>query len=605
MSIAQNFPEIRPSLNLDFANVKALDSRVTFARASTGAYYDGQTVAKAEENLVLYSQEFDNAYWNKPASIAITANSTTSPDGTTTAELFDEGTGNQTKELSAIPTFLASTTYTLSCFFEDVDRQYVSLAAAGLSNIAVAVEFDLTAGTVNRTAVRGWTVNSSSITDVGSGWYRAVVIFTTDLNITVPRVVIQPSDGTSTLNVNGDYGRVSYTGTNKQFYLWGAQLEQRSSATAYTPTTTQSITLYQPALQTAASGVARFDHDPVTQESLGLLIEEQRTNLFTYSEEFDDAAWTKLGATITANTVVAPDGTLTMDKLVPATGSASSIYRANAIVGAKTLSCYMKTGGKTVGTLGWSGNSNGAYFDLSSGLATTFGSGTTASMVSVGNGVYLCSISFTYASGNQNHFIGVSDSVGFHAVTGDGYSGIYIWGAQLEAGAFPTSYIPTVASQVTRSADSASMTGANFSEWYRADEGTVYTDSITYGGNGPIAYLTDNTLNNLHQINANFGGSYQFTAYVVTNGVNVVNFNSTPLTYGTNFKIGYGFKTNDFGASVNGASVSTDTSGTLPIVNRLDIGRRFDGSYVASAVIKKIAYYPARLTNTQLQALTS
>jgi len=89
MSISQNFPALKPSLLLDFANTKKLDSRVTFARASEGRYYDGQTVAKAEENLLQYSQEFDNAYWTKSAT-TVTANATAAPDGTTTAEQIAE-----------------------------------------------------------------------------------------------------------------------------------------------------------------------------------------------------------------------------------------------------------------------------------------------------------------------------------------------------------------------------------------------------------------------------------------------------------------------------------------------------------------------------------
>jgi hypothetical protein len=85
MSISQNYGNTNPSLLLNFAAVKKLDPRITYARASEARYYDGKTVAKAEENLFLYSQDFDSAAWPK-TSATVTANSTTAPDGTATAD---------------------------------------------------------------------------------------------------------------------------------------------------------------------------------------------------------------------------------------------------------------------------------------------------------------------------------------------------------------------------------------------------------------------------------------------------------------------------------------------------------------------------------------
>ena len=588
MSIAQNFPEIKPSLNLDFANTKKLDDRVTFARASEARYYDGVTTAKAEENLVLYSQEFENAAWLLSGA-SRTANSTTAPDGTNTADKLIEDSSTSVHAIYQAKTVIA-TTHTASVYMKESERSWGFLQ---FSTGQLGAYFDLTNGVVG-TVSAGFT---ASIQSVNNGWYRCSITTTTT----------SASWTFAVLTATGD-GVISYTGDGTSgIFIWGAQLEQRSSVTAYTPTTTQPITNYIPTLLSAPANTARFDHNPVTGESLGLLVEEQRTNLLLRSEEFDNAAWTKTRASITSNTIVAPDGTLTGDKWVEdTTASNTHTLVQNVTINNATVysfSFYAKAAERSLIRVNSPSIGVDLWFNLATGLLqiTTLGTGT---ITPVGNGWYRIVATGTSNTTSGAATIFLSNGT-THIYTGDGYSGVYIWGAQLEAGAFPTSYIKTEASQVTRSADNASMTGANFSDWYRADEGTVYTDSITYGGNGPIAYLTDNTLNNLHQINANFGGSYQFTAYVVTNGVNVVNFNSAPLTYGTNFKIGYGFKTNDFGASVNGASVSTDTSGTLPIINRLDIGRRFDGSYVASAVIKKIAYYPARLTNTQLQALTS
>ena len=93
MTASALYPNLRPSLLLDFANSRQLDPRITFIRSTTATYYDGVTTAKAEENLFQYSQELDNAYWSKFLG-TFSANSTTAPDGTSTADTFTEGSGS-------------------------------------------------------------------------------------------------------------------------------------------------------------------------------------------------------------------------------------------------------------------------------------------------------------------------------------------------------------------------------------------------------------------------------------------------------------------------------------------------------------------------------
>ena len=193
------------------------------------------------------------------------------------------------------------------------------------------------------------------------------------------------------------------------------------------------------------------------------------------------------------------------------------------------------------------------------------------------------------------------------AYTGDGYSGIYIWGAQLEAGAFPTSYIPTVASQVTRAADAASMTGANFSSWYRADEGTFYSESqiarqSSVAGTGVID-VTDGAINNL--IRVFYRGNGTSGASITTGGAVQADFTPTGvLTANQTFKNAFAYKVNDFADSGNSATVVTDTAGTVPGVSQINIGR-IDGLASISGHIRKIAYYPKRLSNVELQGLTT
>jgi hypothetical protein len=192
-------------------------------------------------------------------------------------------------------------------------------------------------------------------------------------------------------------------------------------------------------LQTAASGEPRFDHDPITGESKGFLIEEQRTNLLTYSEQFDNAAWVKARATITTNTVVAPDGTLTGDKLVEDTTASNNhlVVQAETFSAADyTFSVYLKAAERTFARLVvFDGTSAFSYYvNLSTGAISNESGTLTANVDDVGNGWYRASLSLTAAAGTGNVAIraATGGSGSDDTYTGDGYSGIYVWGAQLE-----------------------------------------------------------------------------------------------------------------------------------------------------------------------------
>jgi hypothetical protein len=591
---------VRPSLLLDFANTKTLDPRITFTRASTGTYYDGKTVAKAEENLFSYSQQFDGGDWSK-TNISVSANTgdTTAPDGTSTAEKVSVvDIGSNAYRLQR--TITAPANNIVSFFAKAGTNNYVQVSYAN-GDTTSYVNFDITAGAgaVGTTAGTA----TGSIVDAGNGWYRCIAINTTAVGTIYISMAPNASSGRG----------VSFdpTGT-ENYYIWGAQLEQRSSVTAYTATTTAPITNYIPALQTAASGVARFEHNPVTGESLGLEIEEQRTNLLQRSEEFDNAYWTKDKVSITPNTIVAPDGTLTGDKVVEDTSNTPHRLFNQSITTITngvtyTLSVYLKAAERTKGSLhvfggAWGGNRR-LVVDLANGSVLDATGLVSSSVTSVGNGWYRLIATATATGTTALSGIGVYtvdtltyDGFGQPTYQGNGFSGIYIWGAQLEAGSFATSYIPTVASQVTRSADSANMTGTNFSSWYRADEGTVYTEADAKTTSF-VAYFGGVSSNEFYTRMASSGPSFA----VVTNGTTQANFGSSALTA----KIANAYKVNDFASSVNGGSASTDSSGIVPVVSALGIGATTSPSIAINGTMKKLAYYPKRLTNAELVSLTT
>jgi hypothetical protein len=174
--------------------------------------------------------------------------------------------------------------------------------------------------------------------------------------------------------------------------------------------------------------------------------------------------------------------------------------------------------------------------------------------------------------------------------------------AQLEAGAFATSYIPTTVAQVTRAADVATMTGTNFSDWYNATEGAFNASFNAYD------VITSRVV-----LSANDGGTnnriqmYLSTAaqgVISSGGSSVATLNGTAPAANTNSSISLAYKVDDFGLSVNGGSVATDTSGAVPVLpTQLTIGYRPTTSFFCGH-LQKIQYYPQRLINAELQAFS-
>lgn len=201
---------------------------------------------------------------------------------------------------------------------------------------------------------------------------------------------------------------------------------------------------------------------------------------------------------------------------------------------------------------------------------------------------------------------------GTDSYTGDGTSGILLWGAQLEAGAFPTSYIPTTSATATRAADLASMTGANFSSWFNASEGTILSEALISGYTVPaanfplIASLNDGTGNNYIE---NGYVTATLSSFVVraSNTEQVGLYPSAGSVQQR--RVGSVYRANDFAVSVNGGAAQTDTAGNVPTVDRLRFGERLSTSGTSviclNGHIRRFVYWPVRVSNAQLQALTA
>lgn len=374
----------------------------------------------------------------------------------------------------------------------------------------------------------------------------------------------------------------------------------------FTRTTTATYYDANGVLQTAASGVARFDHNPTTGESLGLLVEEQRTNINTNSANF--TTWSKVNTTVTGNTAVAPDGTTTADTVAANLGSNTTYIRKDfsGLVNGQqyTISFFVKninSSGFWARILNLDGSANTSVFPNIQTSGSDSGTGWTR--VSVGNGWYRIFITVTAnATAGFRFYWYPSGGI-------DNGQSVYLWGAQLEEGAFPTSYIATTSATVTRNADEASMTGTNFSSWFNNAEGTMYVQS---GPSSPVANIgqisltfNDGGSNNRMYVGKKFDSTTVTEFGVTTGGTGQAFVLSTPTASMTNFKLAAAYRLNDFASVASGGAVGTDALGTVPVVNQLLLGRIGTSSDFLNGTIRKIAYYPIRVTDAQLQALTS
>jgi hypothetical protein len=456
-----------------------------------------------------------------------------------------------------------------------------------------------------------------------NGWYRVSKTFTSTVTGTGYFSVFTVKNGFSTYTGDGTSG----------IYIYGAQLEVGSVATPYIPSTetftgragTATFIGSDGLIQTAASGVERLQYNPMDLSIKPFkLYEEQRTNSLVVSQTFGDVAWSKTGSTVTENSTTAPDGTTTADTLTNTSGSISLITQVAAIAASSTnryfASCYVKAGtvGEVTLNIIYSGEAEtNVKFRLRTKTAENLPAGSSYIFEELPNGWFRIGyLSQTNISGTATTIVyriwGGSRGFGVIGET------VHIWGAQLEAGSYPTSYIPTTTAAVTRIADSytsaqstrnadvAYIDGAKFKEFYNQNEGTVVVDYVkdslgtsVYEG---VYCLWEKTSpsRNIQRIvpvstkdsifEVNIDGVLD-TSIRTTNGNSEVKATDS-------------YKVNNTKASVNSSTVTTDTSARLPTPTALQIGYRVNGITALAGSIKRLTYYPKQLSDTQLQLLS-
>jgi len=385
-------------------------------------------------------------------------------------------------------------------------------------------------------------------------------------------------------------------------------------------------------LTSASINAPRFNHtyNGTSWVSRGLLVEEQRTNLATNSELFSNASWTKYESSVTANAQTSPDGTNSGFKFIPsANGTLHYLYMNPAMAANTSYTCsvFAKKAEYKYLQIGLIYNPTsdcGAQFDLDAGTVTRQSgqsAGYTAAnaiITNVGNGWFRCSV--TLSAGRSDMALNITGSntlwtsgPSYLSFTGDGTSGIYLWGAQMELGAFPTSYIPATTA-TTRSADVCQITGTSFSSFWNASEGSIAFQfdlippaSVTGTGSSPsLISFTDPSNNQRFFYDADTTPRTRFYVDDLSTSSSVyVNENVWGQTAQ---KAAYCYKVNDLASCLNGGTVQTDTSQNLPTgIDRMSIG--YNAAYGANGRmnghISRLRYYPTRLTNAQLQSLST
>jgi len=554
---------------------------LTFTRASTATRVNAEGLIEGvRTNLLTYSEQFDNAAWVKVTNPTITANATTSPDGTTNADKLIPSTsvGRQAVSQNNSSTGAVS----MSVYAKKGEYDIVQLTDS--RNPTAFANFDLTNGVLG--SVSDFT---ATIASVGSGWYRCSISYDYTLSLSAFRISVQ--------QLATDVRLPEWAGNGTDgIYIYGAQLEQSPSVTEYIPTTTTAVSVGM------LANVPRIDY---TGGGCGkLLLEPQRTNLVLRSEEFDNSYWTKTNATITANSTTSPDGTTNADKLVENTTNSSHSVRTDFIVATSgstyTYSVFAKKGERDFILVFDSYINSGYWFDLNNGtIGSKYGAASVTSKIeNYGSGWYRCSITFAASgSGYALMFNNAANADNVVSYLGDGTSGVYIWGAQLEAGSYSTSLINTTTTAVTRVADGLSVSSL-FSKGIVGVNGSLFVDINTLNLSG-LTFTMWNTLSQRSGVIRFTSASNTFYIGLLEGGSG-----STQISLGSlppRAKLLFRKNGTTYTLFYNGVKASTDMTAPSQTWDKLEVESGFSPNMTVNSVI----LFNSALSDTDAIALTT
>jgi hypothetical protein len=549
------------TLTLDFTT-GVLDSRLTFTRASDATFINSQ-------GFVQYAavNYFSNTGWT--SGTTPTGWNVTFGTGTTTWNA--DGTLTMTAGGSAVRPCINATSFSVAQGIPFTFGFRVT-AVSGSPTIDQVISSTVAGETFSR---NGATVSGSTVVQNGD-------IISCTFTPTTTSNAARMGPG-----VNVGVTNISITITQPQF----------NPGTTLQPYYANTSTI------AARWDSARFDHDPTTRAPRGLLIEGSATNLARRSDDFnttvvDGTSWTASGYTAGTLSTTLPDGTTGNARRISIASGSGSFRSADITVTASTAYTFSF----------WARNNGGSQarfrvWNITAGSSIVDYTQSVNNYVSQIGGANNTSSTWVRVSVQFTTPVGCTSIWVYPSSSDSGTVDLLVWGAQVEAGSV-SSYIPTGASTGSRAADSCVMTGSNFSSWFNATEGTLLAHAIRSRTSdiGRIASVNDNTANESIELGADTTGEF----IVVDGGSTLATISPGTVTANTAFKIAGAYKLNDVQAALGGTLGTADTSVTLPTVNRLMIGQQAGGSPVyLNGTISLLKYWPTRLTNAQLQSLTT
>ena len=565
-----------PTLDLDPSNPDSLDVITATRAGSTATYTDSSgiiQVASPDTVRVDYVQgeqltptkfqlvphtDFSTAHWAHLNGTVVTTDTTLSPDGAT-AKKFSAGNGVSSSSVrSIISTPTTSNTYTLSWYAKagGFDESMVRIDAGG-STIKGSV--NLLTGAV--TLQTGSALDSISSEAVSGGWFR--------ISMTMS---LSGAGGSIMSRFYPTYSNGYIGDGSSGVYMAQPQLEEGTTATSFVANTT---------------GSPKFISSAVYSDRVAMvLIEPSATNLITYSEDFSQGSWNKNRVTVVDNSITSPDGSLNAAKLVETATTATHRTWTQATTTAAThsFSVFAKAGERKRIGLRDNQIGNSAVFDLESGSVI---SGSGGSIAQAANGFFRITLTGTYAAAGTRHEIYVlpdNATTANASYTGDGTSGVYIWGAQLETGDL-TSYIPTSGAAASRT---------TFSDFYNQSEGTFYVESVP-NENTSGSFLFDLSFGNAstERLAIYNSGSNQ-KIFLRTSGTTWSdNIIGNRPAGGVLSRVAISCKTNNIEASIDGANMTPDTSATMSTtINKMTIGNRYENPNYLNGRIRRLIFWP-------------
>ena len=366
-------------------------------------------------------------------------------------------------------------------------------------------------------------------------------------------------------------------------------------------------------IETIGNNIPRIDFTDNTDGHL--LLEPQSTNLITYSEDFSQGDWIKNNTSVSANNTTSPSGIINAYKLIEDTSNSQhSIYDNVSWTSGQeyTFSAFAKKDERNILAFVFPYTAFGAWkyvsFNLENGTTITVDSGVTANIEDYGNGWYRCSATSTpnaTTTADMTMKIQLIGNTQGESYLGDGTSGIYIWGTQLEQLSYPTSYIPTNGSTVTRASETC--TNAGNSTLINSTEGVLYAEIAALADDGTsrtISLSSGSTSNRVFIQFRSTSGQVNSGIVVSNSAQAVISHTITQTQY---IKMAFKYKANDFALWVNGVEVGTDTSGTTFTANTLtelnfDSGSGAEDFY---GKCKALTVFNTALTDAELTELTS